>query len=330
MTKELVSSTLASLVEEQNLSWETPVHQVLPSFAPRSDLLREHATLLDLLSMPSGLERYNIWSGSYNRVSMIKSQSLKVFINNLESSSDLRSIFEYDNWAYEIAGHVCEAVGKEIWDSMLHIRIFDPLGMKQTDAKGERQGYDNVAKAYMVLDDQSPVPIPGSQLYNATPIGPAGGVQSCIDDLLILYRSVLKVCVSQFSPNKTSTGGNPFHQLKHTISAHVQLPGLSLYESSYGVGWMRTQLPNVMCKISANHGLLGTEPVLGEGAESRIIVPHEGSMTGAYSGVVLSSTSKSAIVVLSNRTLLCDLADWTMQLLTKTLFDFPNKIDIAQ
>ena len=35
MTKGLVSSALGLLVEDGKLSWDSPVHQILPSFAPR-------------------------------------------------------------------------------------------------------------------------------------------------------------------------------------------------------------------------------------------------------------------------------------------------------
>lgn len=62
MTKGLVSSALGVLVEDGKLSWDSPVHQLLPSFASRSPVLCKHATLLDLLSMRSGIESYNIWT----------------------------------------------------------------------------------------------------------------------------------------------------------------------------------------------------------------------------------------------------------------------------
>ena len=267
--------------------------------------------------MRSGIESYNVWSQSDNNINFSKSQSMKI-INSLKSGAELRYTFAYNNWGYEIAGHVCEEVGGESWDAMVHTEFFDPLGLKRTDACGERNKYDNVAEAYMVLV---------TKLSGQTLMGPAGGVQSCIRDLISLYQGMLKACIHQFESGETSTPGSPFKQLSTIMSAHTVLPGASFRESSYGLGWIRTQLPNQMCKISPNYGLLGEAPMVGRGAPSKLILAHYGSMPGNFSGVNLFPETESAILVLTNTTPLCDMADWITQLLTQTLFDFPEKVD---
>lgn len=326
MTKGLVSSVLGLLVEDGKLSWDTPVHQVLPSFTPRSQLLQHHATLLDFLSMRSGIESYNVWTQSDNNINFPKSESIKI-INSLQSAAELRYAFAYNNWGYEIAGHVCEEVGGESWDVTLHTKFFDLLGLKRTDARGQRNNYDNIAEAYTVLDNGNSVRIPVTTLSGQTLMGPAGGVQSCTTDLISLYQVILKACIHQFESGETSTPGSPFKQLGTIMSAHTVLPGASLRESSYGLGWIRTQLPNQMCKISPNYGLLGDAPVVGRGAPSKLILAHYGSMPGNFSGVNLFPETESAIIVLTNTTPLCDMADWMTRLLTQTLFDFPEQVD---
>ncbi|KAG8525429.1 uncharacterized protein KY384_009073 [Bacidia gigantensis] len=50
-------------------------------------------------------------------------------------------------------------------------------------------------------------------------------------------------------------------------------------------------------------------------------------MPGSFAAAILFPESESAIVVLTNTTPLCDWTDWTTQLLTQTLFDFPEKVD---
>ena len=198
--------------------------------------------------MRSGIERYNVWSQSENRINFPKSESMKIMkvINSLRPSSELRYKFDYNNWGYEIVDHVCQEVGGESWDSMLHSKFFRPftLGMTRTDARGQREKFDNVAETYMVLDNKDPVRVPKTPQSGATLMGAAGGVESCIDDLLTLYRSMLKACISQFKLGNTFTPENPFQQLTSTILAHTSLPGYSLRESSHGMGWIRTQLPN--------------------------------------------------------------------------------------
>ena len=138
---------------------------------------------------------------------------------------------------------------------------------------------------------------------------------------------MIKACIDQFTNERTTTPGNPYQQLSNTMAAHTILPGSSYRESTYGLGWIRTELPNQMYKISPNVGMIGTAPVVGVGAPSKLVIAHYGSMPGSYSGVNLFPETQSAIVVLINTTPRCDLADWMTQLLAQTLFDFPTKND---
>ena len=80
-----------------------------------------------------------------------------------------------------------------------------------------------------------------------------------------------------------------------------------------------------MSCASPNLDQLGEEPILGEGAPSRLLIAHYGSMPGAYCGVNMFPETESVIVVLSNRTPMCDISNWTLQLLTQSLFDFETK-----
>ena len=137
------------------------------------------------------------------------SQSKKV-INSLHMSSGLRWKFVSNNWGYEIASQVCKEVGGETWDAMLHSKFSQPLGLQRTDASGHREKLSNVVKAYLVLDDRTPVPIPKTPMSGQTFMGAAGGVESCIDDLLVLYRSILEASITQFGSNQKTTPNNPF------------------------------------------------------------------------------------------------------------------------
>ena len=212
---------------------------------------------------------------------------------------------------------------------MLHSKFFQPLDLKRTDASGHRVKFSNVTKAYMVLDDRTPVPIPKTSLSGQTLIGAAGGVDSCVDDLLVLYGSILEASIMQFDSNQRTTPNNPFQSLTDTFSAHTPFPGNSLYESLYGMGWMRTQLPNQKCKLRTNNGLLGEQPAIGKGAASKLVIAHYESMPGSFAGANFFPETVSAIVVLTNTTPLCDLTDWMTQLLTQNLSNVPEKVDIV-
>jgi len=326
MTKGLVSSLVGMFVEEGKLDFDDRISDLLPSYDPKTNTLKESARLSDWMSMQSGTEPYQAWFHSQNNIVFKKEDAMKI-INSLEPVTDLRTKFSYSNWGYEVAAQIIHHLTGETWDSLLHSRIFEPLGLGRTDAKGALDDVDNVAKAYTVLDDGTPVNIRRTPISGATILGAGGGVHSCIKDLLVLYKEILRASVDQFNKGNTSTSGSVFQRLTTTMSAHSKLPGPSFRESTYGLGWLRTQLPNQMCKISPNLVVLGDEPVLGEDSTPRLLVAHYGSMPGAYCGVNLFPESDALVVVLSNSTPMCDMADWSIQLITQTLFDFPVKHD---
>lgn len=158
-------------------------------------------------------------------------------------------------------------------------------------------------------------------------MGAAGGVKSCVKDLLKLYTCILRSLNHEFNRGASETPSSPFKQLSATMSGQMPFPGNRLRESSYGFGWIRTQLPNIWCPISPNYALLKDAPIVGEGAPSQLVIAHYGSMPGAYTGVSMFPESNSAIVLLTNSTPMCDMVDWLSQLLTQTFFDFPMKYD---
>ncbi|KAI1381185.1 beta-lactamase/transpeptidase-like protein [Hypoxylon crocopeplum] len=300
-TKGLVSSLVGMLAEEGKVDFDDRVCDLLPAYNPSSPELKTSARLSDWMSMQSGTEPYQVWFQSENNIIFPKSDAMKI-VNSLQPESSLRTKFDYSNWGYEIAAQVIKELTGESWDALLHTRIFEPLGLKRTDARGDLDHFDNVAKAYTVLDDGTPVNIPRTPISGKTILGAGGGVHSCVKDL-----------------------GSIFKRLTTTMSAHSRMQGPSFHESTYGLGWLRTQLPNQMCKISPNLAVLGDEPVLGGGAPSQLLIAHYGSMPGAYCGVNLFPETNSLIVLLTNSTPMCDMADWAIQLITQTLFDFPQK-----
>jgi CubicO group peptidase (beta-lactamase class C family) len=326
MTKGMVSSVLGMLVEEKKLSFDDYVTDLLPSFDPPNQAFKSTSRLSDWLSMQSGTQGYQCWVQSENNIIIAKDDAMKV-INGLRLKADMRTEFTYSNWGYELASRVIQELTGESWDEHVHKRIFEPLQLARTDARGKYKEFGNFATPYMALDDATPITIPQTPISSATLNGAAGGIRSCMKDLLVLYQAVLTACIDQFRSGKISTENSVFKNLIKTMSPHNQLPGHSLRESSYGYGWIRTQLPNQMCRISPNYELLGEEPVLGEGAPPKLLISHYGSMPGSFCGVNLFPETESFVVMLSNSTPMCDSADWFTQLLTQTLFDFPKKND---
>ena len=190
---------------------------------------------------------------------------------------------------------------------------------------------DNIANGYAILDDTIPVLLDPVKLGDSTIITAAGGVRSCINDLLILYHSLLRASDYQFKTGLTCTPGSPFQQARTLFHSYMPLPTLSLRETSYALGWMRIQLPGPMGAIGLNPKLMHNNmPSIGRGSPSRLVLYHQGCLPGALYSVNLFPETQSAIVVLSNSSALTDYADWIGQMLTEALFDGQDRHDFAK
>ncbi|KAB5560245.1 hypothetical protein GE09DRAFT_83718 [Coniochaeta sp. 2T2.1] len=100
----------------------------------------------------------------------------------------------------------------------------------------------------------------------------------------------------------------------------------SLLERSYGLGWIRTQLPGEV-------GAMGLNPWLARmpvAHHSRLAIYHQGNLPGATSAVYLFPETRSGVVVLANAYGLSDAPDWISQLIMDTLFETNSTTDYVK
>ncbi|KAL8834456.1 MAG: hypothetical protein Q9176_007480 [Flavoplaca citrina] len=330
LTKAMVAAGIGILVDDGKLSWDTKVKDAVPGFHTQSSELHQSATILDFLSMRTGMQQYSTWLQSQNNIIFPPDDSLKI-INSFKQVQPLRLGFQYDNWAYEIASQVFPTYVGTNWGSFLSSNIFKPLDLKRTGTKADALDSGNVARAYMALDDATPLTIRDVQLSDQTLLGGAGGARSCVADLLDYYAAFLNAREDQISSGKTWSADSPFKQVVPITSAHSEIAISRFKNQAYCMGWVEGQLPGPLGIISNNFERLGTNaPEIGKNGPSMITLNHAGSMVGAMTGVILFPESKSAIIVLTNTLGLTDTADTVSQLLTETLFDLPKKHDFVE
>lgn len=78
LTKALTSATLALLVEEEKVAWDTLVKHVLPDFEIKDDILRNCTTIADLLCHRTGMSwGDNLYVGTDNNILISGKDSLK-------------------------------------------------------------------------------------------------------------------------------------------------------------------------------------------------------------------------------------------------------------
>ena len=131
LTKAMVASAMGILVDDNKLSWDTKIREVVPGFQIQSEELHQSASLLDYLSMRTGMQPYATWLQRQNNIFFPTSDSLKI-INSFKQVQPLQHGFQYDNWAYEIASHVISNTAGVNWGSFLSSNIFKPLDLQRT------------------------------------------------------------------------------------------------------------------------------------------------------------------------------------------------------
>ena len=328
LTKALTSAMMGLLVEEKTINWDTLVKDVLPDFNIKDDILRNCTTIADLLSHRTGMSRSdNLWLGTDNNILISGKDSMK-FLNSQVASLPFRGQFAYNNLPYELAGHIIETLTGLPWSHVVRSRIIDPLGLERTSFTTPLSTVENVAKCYNTLDDGTPTPVCCAKAGDDGFAGPCGGIRTCVNDLLKLYRVFLASANDQFASGTTSTKYSPLKQVNHLMSAKIPMHQATHGEASYGYGWARVQLPGPMGNVGNNPPLmLDGMPVVGKGGPSRLVLYHQGSLPGALAAVNLIPDTESAIIVLTNSLGLNDTADWIGQLVLEEFLEVPKRND---
>ncbi|KIW70018.1 hypothetical protein PV04_02329 [Phialophora macrospora] len=328
LTKLFTAAAAGVLVEEGTLDWNVPIQRYLPEFSVLDDArIAREATLLDLLSHRTGLaQKLDIWLEGGNRLLLPKTETIRT-VGYLEPVKPFRYQFQYNNWPYCLAGEVIERVHDQSYGSFISERIFEPLKLSQTVIDPACNKVDEAAIAYMPLNDGTPVKIPSPNIAEGTLMVSAGGVRSCVKDLLRFYSTVLRSGVDQFKNSRTSTAGSPLKQLPVILSGHTPVSSSSFLERSYAMGMVRVQLPGELGDTGINGMFVESMPVVDGNSSNPLVLYHLGSMPGFLSCAIIVPELEYVVVVLVNALAISDTADWVGQLLLQTILDSKTKND---
>ncbi|ENH67888.1 hypothetical protein FOC1_g10005314 [Fusarium oxysporum f. sp. cubense race 1] len=119
--------------------------------------------------------------------------------------------------------------------------------------------YTNVA--YLAYHDLKLREVPSPRISSDTIAFSAGGIRSCMRDLLVFYGSLLRAIATSTRIEELSIN---VEELRTIFDASIPLKASkALREQSYGMGWGSTQLPNQVSEITSNSGILDTYPTIG-------------------------------------------------------------------
>ena len=128
ITKSFTATGLALLMDERRIDWSKPVRDYIPEFRLHDAVATDRITVRDLLCHHSGLPRHD-WihmPGDLSPAQMLAA------LRYLEPSKDIRSVFQYCNLGYLVAGMVTERVSGQRWSEFTRARLTDRLRMDAT------------------------------------------------------------------------------------------------------------------------------------------------------------------------------------------------------
>lgn len=283
-TKAITAAALGMLVDDQKITWDTKVTDVIPEFKLYDAYVTSEFTIRDLLTHRSGLGLgagdLMIWPDS----STVTKSQLIHNLRYLKPVSSFRSKYDYDNLLYIVAGDVVARVSGLTYEDFIETKIIKPLGMSKTAASWYRlKDKTNIIDGHAPYEGKLiPVGLSFSEVGNA-----AGGIYSNITDMSKWVIAMLNG--GKYGDNLEKKLFSPAVHKEVWTPQTIIAGGNAASFTSYGLGW---NLSNVNGNFQASHtgGLSGivTQVTMLPELKLGIIV-----LTNQQSGAAFNSISNS-------------------------------------
>ena len=261
-TKAMTAALVGMLVDDKLLAWDDPVVKHLPWFQLKDPAVTRELTVRDLLTHRGGLGNADyLWYGQSNSTEEILKR-----VRLIEPAYSVRSSFIYQNIMYAAAGAVIEAAGHKPWAETIRLRIFEPLGMRDSIATAATlKAHSNVAAPHDIVGGQVRV----IENMSVDPVASAGAVWSSVSDMARWMQFLLDGGRIGGSGGKRLLGEATFAELfkPQTIAPFDMYPTTSVVKPhwmTYGLGWFQQDYrgravdfhPGSIDGMTAIHGLM--------------------------------------------------------------------------
>ncbi|HEY4255537.1 MAG TPA: serine hydrolase [Chlamydiales bacterium] len=269
-TKSFTTFVMGILNEQDRLSWDQLVIDVLPEFRLNDEYATRHATFRDLVTHRTGLSRHDFMF--YN--SAHSSQELTRRIRYLDPICAFRERYNYNNLAYMVAGLAVEQVSGKTWGQFIEKNVFEPLQMHSTSTSiQDLQRKSNIAYPYV----EKKGILKRMPFRDFSNVAPTASINSNVVDLAHWLQMLL---------NKGTYRGTQLISpttLQEMQSAQIVSAGYpetnELLINTYGLGW----------DILSYRG--------------RYCVGHDGGVDGFTSALWMLPNEGIGVVILTNRNL---------------------------
>ena len=268
-SKAFTVFALGTLVDQGKLEWDKPVINYMPDFRLYDPSATLRITPRDLVTHRSGLPRHDlVW---YNNSTSSREDVLRR-LAYLQPNKDLRETFQYNNLMFLSAGVLAGRLMNSSWEDAIRHLVFQPLGMASSNFSVEAsQQTADFSLGYAVRRDT----IQRLPFRNIDLVGPAGSINSNIDDMLKWVGMHLAGGVVNGKPVITRA------TLTDMYAPHMPIGGMptdaSLGAANYGMGWFLNEY------------------------RGHYQVQHGGNIDGFSAMVALFPQDRVGLVILSNQ-----------------------------
>lgn len=229
ITKSFTVTALGTLVDQARLEWDKPAREYLPGFRMHDPVATEQLTVRDMVTHRSGLPRHDaVWYSS-----SLSREELVARLRYLEPNKPIREKFQYNNLMFVTAGYLGGKILGTSWEDLVTRDVLQPLGMTHTVfSSAEARKSADFALPYR--KNRKTEVVSEIEFGRWGDVGPAGSMNSCIDDmsnylLMHLAKGVFR--------GRTVLGRNNAEQMQ---APQMILQGTPMFpelgEASYGMG----------------------------------------------------------------------------------------------
>ncbi|TYR32242.1 serine hydrolase [Sphingobacterium phlebotomi] len=198
-SKAFTAAALAILVEEGQVTWDTPVIDYLPWFKMSDPYVTANMTVRDLLVHRSGIAPYagdllQFPPSNFTRAEIVKKTQFLPLVGGF------RNDYAYDNILYLAAGELIQHVTGQLWEDFVAERIMQPVGMQQSISRiSTLANQSNYSASHARFDDEIRE-VSNFFKYGVADISnPAGGIASNAEDMA-------QWLITQLDSGRTTTG----------------------------------------------------------------------------------------------------------------------------
>lgn len=233
--KTMTTLLMGILVDEGRMDWDTPVVEVLPNFAVKDPELTQELTMRNLVCACTGVPRRDM-EFLFN-ADELTAEDIVQSLATFEFFTEFGEAFQYSNQMVATAGYAVGAVAGGQWGDLynayataLQERVLDPLGMQNTTLSfTEVLARDLYAIPHGMTLEGSYEVISLELEEVLTPIAPAGGQWSTVDDMA-------RYMIFELNKGVTPDGERLVSEKNLQETWQPQVPISA--DTSYGLGWM--------------------------------------------------------------------------------------------